>query len=355
MYRDLWCATAALVWICSQSLLAATITGTVYDDLNLSGSYTAGEEVADIVMQIFEDDGDGVFGLGDLQFGSDLTTGADGAYAFANLDSTKGYYVVQPQQTTAAQSYATNVGLLCVPTRTVLMIDDFRESQSDVVTPLAHFSNSIAMANTDILGGERDAYLQFLTGTADSKLRSNPYGLNDVLEFDQSAGVGSVATLTWDGIDGVADASVALGLGGMDLTNGGYNTGIELSIGIDAAGDGDTFAIRLYEGSSSNYSEAVMPIPVTDGTATGTVIVPFSSFNGPVTAADVDAIQLELGGQSPSIDMQIDFLGIMGPHVKDVPLMRSVPEPATVRLMLIWAWLGLLGFRRDTRQRQSAM
>ena len=353
MYRNLWCATAAIVWMCSHTLHAATITGTVYDDLDLSGAFNAGEQVGGITVQIFEDDGDGVFGLGDLQFGSDLITGNDGVYTFANLDSDRGYYVVQPGQSVGMDSYETNVGLLCVPSQHVLTIDDFVEIQSDTVTPLAQFSSSVALS-ANILGGERDAYLQFLAGTADSTLRSNPYGLNDVLAFDQSAGVASVATLTWDGVDGVADANVGLGLGGLDLTNGGLNTGIELSIGVDAAGAGDTFSLRLYQGSTTNFSQVVRPIPVTDGTATGTVVVPFSAFSGPVTAADVDAIQLDLGGQSPSIDMQLGFIGIIGPHVKDVPLTRAVPEPATLRLMLVWAWLGLLGFRRDSRRHQSA-
>ncbi len=352
MYRNLWCATAAIVWLCNQSLHAGSIAGTVYEDTNLNGSYNVGEEVSGILVQLFEDDGDRVFGIGDQQFGSDLTTGSDGIYTFANLDPTKSYYVVQPEQNVGSYTYTTNVEPLSVPEGPVLLIDDFRESQSDVVTPLDLFSSSIA-TSADILGGERDAFLHFLMGTADSKLRSNPYGLSDVLEFDQSAGVGSVAILTWDGIDGVADASAGTGLGGLDLTNGGFNTGIELTLGIDAAGASDTFSLRLYEGSTTNFSEVVMPIPVTDGTATATVVVPFSSFNGPVTAADVDAIQLTLGGQSPSIDMQIDFLGVIGPHVHNVSLTRSVPEPGTVRLMLIWAGLGLLGFRRDSRSPQS--
>ena len=353
MYRNLWCATAALVWICSQTLFAATITGTVYDDLDFSGSFNAGEQVGGITVQIFEDNGDGVFGLGDLQFGSDLITGIDGVYSFANLDSTRGYYVVQPGQSVGGDAYEANIGLLCVPSQHALTIDDFVEIQSDRVTPLAPFSSSVAL-DANILGGERDAFLQFLTGTADSTLRSNPFGLDDVLEFDQSAGVATAATLTWDGVDGVADASVGLGLGGLDLTNGGLNTGIELSIGIDAAGAGDTFSLRLYQGSTTNFSQVVLPIPVTDGTATGSVFVPFSAFNGPVTAANVDAIQLDLGGQSPSIDMQLDFIGIVGPQVKDVPLTRAVPEPTTLKLMLVWAWLGLLGLRRDSRRHQSA-
>lgn len=346
----IFCGTLAIVaWVTIATSNGATVTGTVYDDTNSSGTYNTGEELSGILLQLYEDDGDGVFGTGDVQLGSRFSTGADGVYTFANLDPVRAYFVMQPGQTIGNQSYTSNVGSLLSPSAPLIMIDEFSSRQTVMVTALSTASASVARSTADLIGGERDFYLHHDYGSAESSLRANPYGLNSVLEFDQSAGVSSVATITWDGVDGVADTGVAMGLGGIDLTNGGLNTGIELKMGIDAAGDGDTFKLRLYQGSSDRYSEALAAVPLTNGTATTSIVIPFSAFVGPVTASDVDAIQLELGGQQPSIDMQLDYIGVIGPIISNMGVLSEViPEPSALKLMAIWAVLGIIGFRRDS-------
>lgn len=346
------CAIAVLCSLTHVSIVfSSTITGTVYNDLDQNGFYTPGEEHGDVSVTLFEDDGDGLFSESDLQVGDALVTGSDGVYTFPNLDPDKGYFVIQPSQTAGTP----NVGGLLNPSAPVIVIDDFTSPQSVMVTPHDTAASSAVVSSSNTIGGERDLHLQFQYGVAESTLHSNPYGLNDVLEFDQSAGVSALATVTWDGIDGNATDGISMGLGGIDLTNHGINTGIELRIGIDAAGSGDTLALRIYDDSADNYSEAVTTVPITNGTATTSVIVPFSDFVGNASLTSVDAIQLELGGQQPSIDMQVDYIGVIGPLVSNMQVLSSIiPEPSTLSLMAIWAAFGIIGFRREpwfSRQR----
>ncbi len=49
--------------------------------------------------------------------------------------------------------------------------------------------------------------------------------------------------------------------------------------------------ISIFEGNASNVSTASAPIPVTDGTASVFLFIPFTDFTGPVNPNNVDAIQ----------------------------------------------------------------
>jgi hypothetical protein len=122
-----------------------------------------------------------------------------------------------------------------------------------------------------------------------------------------------------------------MGLGGIDLTNGGADTALVLKMGVDLTGTGETAAIRIYEGSAESFSEALVPLPITDGTATSIVVVPFSDFVGGVTPDDVDAIQLIVGGNNRSIDAQFDIIGTVGARTHDFAI---VPEPASIIMIL---------------------
>ena len=353
MNRHQACASVALLWIFSSQVFAANIVGTVYDDLNRDGLFSFNESVSGVTLQLVEDDGDGVFGLGDTALDIAVVTDRNGAYAFRDLDMSRGYFVLQPEQIVGAQMFESSLGQLIVPDGRNIQIDDFSASQIDVVTPLAVASSSI-VNTTSVLGGQRDAFLQLLRGSAESKLRAKPYGLSDVLKFDESAGVSSRAVLTWDGVDDVADASAWTGLSGIDLTQGGLNTGFELAIGADAASDGNTLALRIYRGSSGDFSEATVPVPVTPGTETTRVLVPFDAFVGVVRPTSVDAIQLRFGGQATSVDLQIDYIGVSGPHVQNVSLTHAVPEPMGWGWWMLFLLLAGLGMRRRDSQANSA-
>ncbi|MCA9149283.1 MAG: hypothetical protein KDA92_08300, partial [Planctomycetales bacterium] len=87
----------------SRELLALTtdvpsIQGTVFLDSNQDSTLTAGEEQAGVTVQLFLDDGDGVYETNgeDTQFGTDLASDVDGTYSFTGIDGNAGYFVVQP-------------------------------------------------------------------------------------------------------------------------------------------------------------------------------------------------------------------------------------------------------------------
>src|SRR6185295_18321012 len=77
------------------------ITGLIYRDANNNG-FTAGEQIAGATINLYTDDGDGIFepGAGDALSGS-TTTNASGQYRFDDLVSGS-YWVQQPSQTVAS-------------------------------------------------------------------------------------------------------------------------------------------------------------------------------------------------------------------------------------------------------------
>ena len=77
-----------------------SISGTVFEDMNVNGIVDGGEELAGVALRLFVDNGDGVYqpGVDDSQVGS-ATSDANGEYCFDGLDATLSYWVVQQSQT----------------------------------------------------------------------------------------------------------------------------------------------------------------------------------------------------------------------------------------------------------------
>ena len=302
-----------------------SIVGTVFLDSNENGTFTPGEEVAGATVRLFEDDGDGVLELNgqDTQFGPDQTTDAQGKYCFMGISAAKSYFVVQPTQVVGGVSLVQRVSGLIAPGSPNLIIDGFQTNQAVTANPPAPSSDGTTLAfpdETEVIGAERDMFAELESGVGTVELLVNPFNLLPVAQFNTSSGVNGRAIITWDGDDADAGPTPTMGLGGRDLTQGGLNTGISMNLGIDAAGAGRTIEILLYEGSSGNFSKATAAIPVTDGTATGFLYVPFSDFTGPVQPNDVDAIQLVINatGEGTSADGQVDVIGVVGPKTFDI-------------------------------------
>ena len=105
----------------TRSLLAtdlAAISGLVYKDLTGNG-FTAGEQVAGATINLFVDDGDGVFEPGTQDLAPALpilpntTTNASGQYRFNSLTAAS-YWVQQPAQTVGARVLAESHSLVTV-------------------------------------------------------------------------------------------------------------------------------------------------------------------------------------------------------------------------------------------------
>ena len=255
-----------------------SITGVVYADANDNGMMDAGEAVEGAQILLFLDDGDGVFepGIDDVPAGVAQFTDENGEYCFDNLDQNEDYWVVQPAQTVEDIVLEEQVSALieCEPQ---LIIDEFITTQSTAALPppVSNDESALVLGGTEVLGGERDLAVELSSGTSEVQLRVNPFGLSDVLLFDSSAGTTGLREVTWDGLDNDGDA-LGLGLGGIDLTQGGELQGITALMGVDANGANARF--RIYQGSTGNFSEATVLIPVTGGTADGMGVYPVLRF-----------------------------------------------------------------------------
>ena len=123
--------------------------------------------------------------------------------------------------------------------------------------------------------------------------------------------------VTWDGV--AADAEqISMGLDDRDLTDGGRITGLVLRGGVDASGGGTEVRLRIYEGSATNFSEAIVKLPVTGGEPTGFVPIPFDTSKVRCRPTKVDAIQMEISGGSEGSDGKIDLVGGLGPTVFNI-------------------------------------
>lgn len=293
-----------------------SITGVVFSDINADDMMNAGEEVSGAVVRLYQDDGDGIFepGTDDIQVGADAVTDANGEYCFNNLDQVENYFVQQLAQLVGDVSLAEQVSPL-IDIEPQLIIDSFQTTQSTsaLPPPISSDESSLVLGATgEVIGGERDLAVGLLAGTSEVQLRVNPFGLSEVLLFDSSAGTTGTREVTWDGIDNDGE-NLALGLGGLDLTQGGELQGLTMLAGVDANGANARF--RLYQGSTANFSEVTVPIPVTGGAATSWLFIPFDDFVGGVEASNVDAIQLIIDTGNDSVDGQMDTIGVLGPEV----------------------------------------
>lgn len=298
---------------------APAITGTVFVDRDGSGDISGGEGLENAQVELYLDDGDGISNGGDTLVGTD-STDANGLYCFDNLDGNATYFVVQPAQTVDGIPLLPMTSGPIMPGEPNLIIDAFETNQSVVAMSPAPSSDGSTLTfddETEVIGAERDMFVSMTSGVGEVELIVNPFNLLPVLQFSSTSGVEGGSILTWDGIDNDPNPIPSLGLNGRDLTQLGANTGFTMRLGIDPSGAGDTVTIIMYQGDVSNMSSATVPIPVTDGTATDYLFMPFNTFSGSVSPDDVDAIQMRLGEGIPSADAQIAFLGVTGPQTQD--------------------------------------
>lgn len=324
---------------------APSVSGTVFDDMNLDGLITVGEELMGVTVELFEDDGDGLFSPTVDSLITTQITDINGHYSFGGLGMASNYFVQQTAQSVGGISITGSVSGLLSPSTVNTLIDDFASQQQVEGNPVLPIGATNLTSST-VIGGQRDLHVEYLSGPAESTLYANPFGLSEVLEFNQSAGVIAIATVTWDGVDADLTTTPSAGLGGIDITNGGLNDAFAFDIGIDAAGSGENLVMRLFTGS--DVSTAQVLIPVTNGTATSSQIIPLSQFVGAADLTNIDAIQLELGGNNTSIDAQLGPIGLIGSAVADFSV-ETIPEPSTV-LLSLFAMVWLAGSKRRRRR-----
>ena len=171
-------------------------------------------------------------------------------------------------------------------------------------------TSSLDVNATDVIGTERDLFVQQDSGSVGLNANLNAVGL---LEFTSSPTGNGIRRVAWDGNDDDPVNLDPTGLGGIDLTTDGTIDRLVFQIGADQV-DGEV-TIKVYS-NGVDVSQVVRPIDNTGGTPGQQLSIlfsDFSTFNG--NGADftnVGAIELDITGIN-AVDGQIGSIESAGP------------------------------------------
>lgn len=296
----------------------AAIAGLV--TVNVSG---ADDALAGVVMHLHRDNGDGLFDPSVDMLASSVATAADGRYRFDTLTA-GGYFVHQTE-------FAMGSGMLPAVVSSLVTITP-TDAEGTMHTVIDSFDSTlqIARANSrspyaastaaaaEAIGGFRKlmATLDQPFGTV-TLAANDPDSGPDRLDFSATSTATGSRRVTWDGSGGAPEITNFVGLGGIDLTNGGLNSGITLRINADKAG---AVTLRLFT-DADNSSAASIPFPDTLGGVTA-VFLPFTSLattaGAGATLTNLGAIQIDISSASAGADGYIAGLGGFGATVETV-------------------------------------
>ncbi len=283
------------------------IEGVTFQDLSGDGVLDAGDTrlsnaTHGVVVHLFEAGLDGVFdsagssgvAVNDDVFIDTQLPDANGSYDFNGLAAGT-YFAEQPtpagfiQRAGATVSGPITISLAEAAGTAGQLIDAFDEpspAQSLTADNASTMTSSSNAGLTNVLGGERDLFVQRTGGTLDIDLEANsPPGF---LNYNANFFTTGLGRVVWDGVDGASTVATT-GLGSEDLTNGGTDAGFVLEIGGNTTNA--TLDVTLYTGTGV-VTESV-PIPNTGAASTQSVFIPFSDF---VTAdlTDVGAVEMTI-------------------------------------------------------------
>lgn len=299
----------------------AAIGGVAFVDRTDDGLSNDDGRLAGVEIRLYRDGGDEIFdsgsGGGDDSLVASQTTDSAGGYRFAGLEAGR-YFVQQADAEGVLQRADQTVQTVLISAEDAegtlgVSIDTFDETSQEVRADMSPPSfEAAADAAPDALGGERDLYVQWISGSEEVVLRANRND-NGRLSFNADQDTLGRRLVSWDGDDGDAQNLNPAGLDGIDLTEGGMNVGLQMLMGADQDDGVATFRIYSDAGRASSVS---VPIPNTQtGAATALVLIRLDDFTpllgGGADFADVGAIELEIEGVA-AVDGAMDELGMIG-------------------------------------------
>jgi hypothetical protein len=216
-----------------------------------------------------------------------------------------------------------------------VLIDDFNAYQFLSLSggPSGYKSGFGALSAGGILGGEREVHLERLSGNSGSVSADVNGSFTDAVSFASSPATAGRSLFTYDGGDGLFGVN-PIGLGGIDLTEGGLNNGFMVNATSDL---GATLRLSVFT-DADHYSTRSFLISADPSFTFTNYFNSWATFTagGSLGGADftnVGAITVELDGSMvPGTDVGIDFFASV------------VPEPSSM-ITLLTAGL-VLGCRR---------
>lgn len=303
-----------------RQLMAADIQGLVYHDANNNSVVDAAEtRLSGIPVQLFLDNGDGIFGSSDTLKAS-TTSGSNGAYSLT-AETAGTYFVVQNSEPAGfVQRQNQRVQKLTLAAADIaisdkLVLDTFNTTQQVVNASFPGATpNSSALAAPEAIGAERDVFVDATSGTVSVAANGTPKP--GELVFDVGAGANGKRVVSYDGVDGSSNLN-PIGLNNLDLTASGTANAFRFQIGGEP---GTRLIIRVHSGA--NVSTREVPIPTTPGAnATSDLIVPFSDFASSAGSganfAAVGAIELEVTGPDAA-DAIVNAFSTIGPTTRNL-------------------------------------
>lgn len=202
----------------------------------------------------------------------------------------------------------------------LITIDSFNDGFQDLTVNSGWGGYSTVASSTvdhsSILGGERDAELNWVSGNTDYiylRIDIGGGGGSNRLAYTSGDGMEGRGTVTWDGDDNAPTTLDATGLGSVDLVSA-TNDGILVEVVFDDLAG--RLTIEAYT-DASNWSTATYTLPgqVADTPSRMSLFFPFSAFNtgsgasGPVDFTDVGAVVMEIDGTiAAGLDVTIDLI-----------------------------------------------
>ena len=306
-------------------LVAATDLAAIVGTVTIQ--QTGGDAPASVSLQLFRDDGDGIFEADQdvVQGSGTMSVAGSGQYRFDRL--TAGNYFVRQQAGTVndGKSVQQQVSPLIV-----ISADDVR---GQITTPIDTFDQTAQEARdttqgdgpvssieigltSEIIGGERELIVDKTSVNGAVQLSVDDPLLPNQLTFDSFQTGQGPRRIVWDGIDNNVDSIDDTGLSSTDLETNAE--GIQLQIRADLAGGEAT--VRVYSddgvaGTANRFSTTSIAIPITTGNFLSAEFLDFDDFvPGPGGAADfsdVGAIELLITGAA-DVNGASEVIGAVG-------------------------------------------
>ena len=306
-----------------RQLMAADITGTVFQDLTDNGFNTGLDpNLSGVTIALFRDGGNTSYDSGtgtsaagdDTLVGTTTSAATTGLYSFT-VNTAGTYFVVQSSVATGLIQRSTQRVQTVIVTTTdlagvaVATIDTFDTTAQTVTASFGGTNPDFsALAAPEAVGGERDMFVNATAGTI--SMQADTPSTTNYLAFDVGAGANGTRILTYDGVDNDAQVLNTTGLGGLDLTSAGTATGFRFAIGGEA---GTQITVQVNSGAS--VSTHTIAIPTTSGASpSATLDIPFADFTAGADFTNVGSIQIEVSGPNAA-DAIIDLIQTYGSTV----------------------------------------